>query len=299
MASTPELEAFFAENPEPAAMAAYRRVLADVVAETAPGKKIVVVTSGGTTVPLERNTVRFIDNFSTGSRGACLAECFLALGGYTVVFAHRKGSLQPFLRQLQLDTVADVLCGAAELSAAQRAAASARRDALSSGALVLLEFTSVQDYLFLLRVCGEALGSVGARAMFVLAAAVSDFYVPRSAMAEHKIQSSSGPLHLELSRVPKALGALRHEWVPSAFVVSFKLETDPEILFAKARGALSSYGVHAVVANILATRTEVVHVLSAADPGAPLELRRGARASIEELLAEWLSSAHVSFAGSS
>ena len=39
------------------------------------GRRVVVVTSGGTTVPLERNTVRFIDNFSTGSRGAHSAEC--------------------------------------------------------------------------------------------------------------------------------------------------------------------------------------------------------------------------------
>lgn len=37
-------------------------------------RKVVIVTSGGTTVPLEKNTVRFIDNFSTGTRGATSAE---------------------------------------------------------------------------------------------------------------------------------------------------------------------------------------------------------------------------------
>ncbi|KAK7684752.1 hypothetical protein QCA50_011994 [Cerrena zonata] len=41
------------------------------------GKKVVLVTSGGTTVPLENNTVRFIDNFSAGTRGATSAEYFL------------------------------------------------------------------------------------------------------------------------------------------------------------------------------------------------------------------------------
>ncbi len=30
--------------------------------------------SGGTTVPVERNTVRFLDNFSSGQRGAASAE---------------------------------------------------------------------------------------------------------------------------------------------------------------------------------------------------------------------------------
>ena len=39
-------------------------------------KRIALVTSGGTTVPLENNTVRFIDNFSAGTRGATSAECF-------------------------------------------------------------------------------------------------------------------------------------------------------------------------------------------------------------------------------
>lgn len=69
-------------------------------------------------------------------------------------------------------------------------------------------------------------------------------------MTEHKIQSSSG-LTLELSQVPKVLGTLTHDWAPSAFVVSFKLETDALILLSKASGAIEKYGVHMVVANLL------------------------------------------------
>ena len=44
------------------------------------GRPVVCVTSGGTTVPLERNCVRFIDNFSGGTRGALSAEEFLLVG---------------------------------------------------------------------------------------------------------------------------------------------------------------------------------------------------------------------------
>lgn len=40
-------------------------------------RPVVCVTSGGTTVPLEQNCVRFIDNFSKGTRGALSAEQFL------------------------------------------------------------------------------------------------------------------------------------------------------------------------------------------------------------------------------
>lgn len=39
------------------------------------GVPLAFVTSGGTAVPLEKHTVRFIDNFSTGTRGAKCTEC--------------------------------------------------------------------------------------------------------------------------------------------------------------------------------------------------------------------------------
>ena len=37
-------------------------------------RRIVCVTSGGTTVPLEQRCVRYIDNFSSGNRGAASTE---------------------------------------------------------------------------------------------------------------------------------------------------------------------------------------------------------------------------------
>lgn len=53
--------------------------------------------SGGTTVPLETNTVRFLDNFSAGTRGATSAEYFIEMG-YAVIFLHRQFSLEPYTR---------------------------------------------------------------------------------------------------------------------------------------------------------------------------------------------------------
>lgn len=44
-----------------------------------PWPRVAVVTSGGTTAPLERRCVRFLDNFSQGTRGALSAEQFLAV----------------------------------------------------------------------------------------------------------------------------------------------------------------------------------------------------------------------------
>jgi phosphopantothenate-cysteine ligase len=55
--------------------------------------------SGGTTIPLERKTVRSIDNFSGGQRGSASAEEFIK-AGYAVIFLSRKTSIQPFSRAL-------------------------------------------------------------------------------------------------------------------------------------------------------------------------------------------------------
>lgn len=64
--------------------------------------------SGGTTVPLEHNTVRFVDNFSAGTRGAASAEYFLE-HGYVVIFMHRLKSLEPFTRHFSGQKYMDML----------------------------------------------------------------------------------------------------------------------------------------------------------------------------------------------
>eukprot|EP01132_Coremiostelium_polycephalum_P005387 gene5387-6720_t len=63
--------------------------------------KVIFITSGGTIVPIEKNMVRFLDNFSGGGRGASTAEYFLDRG-YHVVFLSRKNSLQPFVKNLMI-----------------------------------------------------------------------------------------------------------------------------------------------------------------------------------------------------
>ena len=101
----------------------------------------------------------------------------------------------------------------------------------------MVPFTSLADYLWMLRVICERLGNIGPRVLLYLAAAVSDFYIPASEMPQHKIQSATGAPKLELQLVPKMLHPLVKNWVPNAYVISFKLETDPELLEQKARKA--------------------------------------------------------------
>jgi hypothetical protein len=79
-----------------------------IAAQKSSNTPVVLVTSGGTIVPLEKNMVRFIDNFSKGARGAASAESFLA-EGFAVIFLHRKGSLMPFSHMSSHFTSAELL----------------------------------------------------------------------------------------------------------------------------------------------------------------------------------------------
>lgn len=62
--------------------------------------------------------------------------------------------------------------------------------------------------------------------------------------------------------VPKMLKPLVKDWAPQAFVISFKLETDPSILLERARRALDTYKHQVVVANVLDTRRGYVVVVT-------------------------------------
>ncbi|KAM5160987.1 phosphopantothenate--cysteine ligase isoform X3 [Marmota monax] len=54
-----------------------------------------------------------------------------------------------------------------------------------------------------------------------------------------------------MKMVPKMLYPLVKDWAPKAFIISFKLETDPSIVINRARNALEVYQHQLVVANIL------------------------------------------------
>lgn len=221
----------------------------------AAGKRVVLVTSGGTTVPLELNTVRFIDNFSSGTRGALCTEAFLR-HDYAVVFLHRKGSNFPFLTHVVKNLNDDPLRCLEQL-----AKPSVDVDPQLLARLLPVSFSTIFEYLFLLREACQSLNRVGSLGMIFLAAAVSDFYVPEHEMATNKIQSRAHDgLTVQLRNVPKVMGSIK-DWSPEAFLISFKLETNLNILEAKAAGALQKYKVDAVVSNQLQTIRDLLTIV--------------------------------------
>lgn len=236
-------------------------------------RRIALVTSGGTAVPLESRTVRFIDNFSSGNRGSASAEYFLAKG-YAVIFLYRKQSLRPFYRHFTNHEFLDILQVEGDTSEncnikvkddqipRIKHVLEAYHGYLANGSLLQIGFFTLTEYLFYLKMAAEALRFVGREALIYLAAAVSDFYVPDGEMPEHKIDSANGPLNVTLQPVPKMLSLLFQEWTPEAFSISFKLETNKELLLAKSEQALQKYKHAVVIGNILETRKRHVVLIT-------------------------------------
>ena len=297
---------YFSLNPPPAALDRHTNLARDFINQhTAAGRRVVLVTSGGTTVPLERQTVRFIDNFSAGTRGATSAEYFLETG-YAVIFLHRQFSLLPYSRHYShaTDCFLDFLHEGPDGSVVANEEYRLKmlkvlrqyNSAKQKNLLLTLPFTTINDYLFVLREIAQLMRPLGPNGLLYLAAAVSDFFVPPNRMVEHKIQSTnavdaekntkptlferdrqedetfdnfdsspavprSKSLIIDLDPVPKFLKNLVDGWAPEGMIVSFKLETDPEILVHKAQYSLDRYQHHLVIGNLLSTRKwEVVFV---------------------------------------
>jgi phosphopantothenate-cysteine ligase len=288
---------YFSENPAPKSLDEHSALAKAFIDEhAAAGRRVVLITSGGTTVPLERQTVRFIDNFSAGTRGATSAEYFLE-AGYAVIFLHRQFSLLPYSRHYShaTDCFLDFLHEGPDGSVVANEEYRSKmitvlrqyNDAKRKNLLLTLPFTTITDYLFVLRSISQLMAPLGPSGLLYLAAAVSDFFVPPERMVEHKIQSTnatdtkdepedeedfdnfdSSPkvprskrLVVDLDPVPKFLKNLVDGWAPQGMIVSFKLETDPKILVHKAQYSLERYAHHLVIGNLLSTRNwEVVFV---------------------------------------
>ncbi|KAH9905270.1 DNA/pantothenate metabolism flavoprotein [Xylariomycetidae sp. FL2044] len=193
--------------------------------------------------------------------------------------------------------------------------------------LLMLPFVTITDYLHELRAVARLMRPLGPKGLLFLAAAVSDFFVPPERMSEHKIQSTDatdklkqGPttisteqreeeqqeeealdnfdssptvprskrLIVDLDPIPKFLKNLVDGWAPEGMIVSFKLETDPNILVHKAKYSLDRYQHHLVIGNLLSTRKwEVVFVAPGREDKwirVPTHRRKKTLTGVEELV---------------
>lgn len=286
---------------------------------------IAFITSGGTTVPLEVNAVRFITNFSSGGRGAHLVEA-LAERGWACVLLHHRTAIMPFRRVLDMFSTEQLFATMAPPSApstagtdsastvgAESTPAAASKAELqrvaelyhrTKGLVHYIAYDTVVEHIFLLELVSRALCGTAVpqmlqqrQCLFFAAAAVSDYYLPLPKMSREKISGGDG-LALRLSNVPKVLLLLREEWLHRAapdatqpLIVTFKLETSEEAMKRKAIGNLHAYRCDAVVANLLQSYKEWVLIYTKdGDDSAPVLVRRKESRTIEAALCDTLIS---------
>lgn len=254
------------------------------------GSKVVMITSGGTSVKLEKNTVRSIENFSTGKRGALCAEEFLKKG-YYVIFLHRDNSLLPFFNHF---TVKDFFTNSSQenntivFSSDEFIQYKSEFDKYKNK-LYMIAYTDIIEYLEKYESITKQLSKFGVSSLIFLSAAVSDYYIPEEKMSEHKIQSNEDNLQITLYPVKKEIYRIKSEWNPDTFLISFKLETDEEILIKKAIRGIEKGHADFVVANILQTRYDRVLVLN---KNIKYEIVKGEKKFIEENLIEKIAQLH-------
>ena len=224
-----------------------------------------------------------------------------------MIFLYRPGSLLPFLRRISseyggLGEITPQLASTLAASLGEKAGDAfdlpsfvdpvKEFEQANNKTMFLLDYKSVTQYLELFEKICKLLDVCGRQAMVYAASAVSDFYIPEEKMAQHKIQSGEagngvdedGCLNLKLYPVPKKLGAIG-EWCSKAFVVSFKLETDTNILQRKSLRAIDNYKVNAVVGNILSTRKKTCMLYTGEDRDGLTLKTSGGKILEEEIIA--------------
>lgn len=233
---------------------AAKEAISSFISNISISSNIILITSGGTSVPLEKNTVRSIENFSTGKRGSLCAEYFLK-NDYIVIFFYRNTSLKPFLHRSCLDEYFhsdfDTNSYLNEFKTYRELYEKYTKS------LLLISYSDLDYYLMMYEYISKQLSIFGKHSIIFLAAAVSDFYIPKDIISTNKIHSS-GELTLKLSPVKKEIYKIKEEWNKEAMVITFKLETDEEILMAKAKAAIDNTKADVVIANLLQKRYDEV-----------------------------------------
>jgi phosphopantothenate-cysteine ligase len=198
--------------------------------------KKILITSGGTRVPIDR--VRHVANMSQGTFGSDIASCFLHRGcEENVVFLRAEKSKSPMSVTIDLNrsSVSSAFYDLADLVNLYEGCNRNYEERV---------YKTFADYADMLKqACQEKPDIV------VLAAAVSDY---GTKPLKGKVRSRSADMSIKLHKLPKLIGHVK-EWCPKTFLVGFKLLVDStrEELFQAALDSCENNSCDMVVANDL------------------------------------------------
>lgn len=205
----------------------------------------VLVTSGGTKVPID--PVRDVTNKSRGTFGSKIAAAFL-WAGQEVLFMHAKHSKTPMSMTVDFKNPESL----EEAKILFNWCYQYQKKYQEVSYVTFDQYTQELEYNI----------KLWKPDIVVLAAAVSDYKVKNVSNAKVR---SKDDFHIELEHAPKLIGRIK-EWLPSAFLVGFKLLVDvtDEELIKAATESIEKNGCDLVVANefnkVLAGNHEILLV---------------------------------------
>jgi phosphopantothenate---cysteine ligase (CTP) len=204
--------------------------------------KTILITAGGTTVPID--DVRVIGNTARGTFPAQLAEASLK-AGYFVHYVHARSAEKPFFRDCRFDPLKPSKEEFARLETIQNDISKYQPHC------TFHEFETYDDYSDLLK----HLISTTPIDIAFLAAAVSDYGVEKK---EGKISSSKELLHLTLKKNPKIIQQLKKWTKKPFFQVGFKLTvglTPTELVEVGYKSGIENHSDLTVANDLVSLRT--------------------------------------------
>lgn len=103
------------------------------------------------------------------------------------------------------------------------------------------------------------------------------------------MQSTKDLLNITLYPVKKQIYLIKDEWSPKSFVISFKLETDENILIHKSIKSIEQAKSDFVIANLLQTRYDRVLIINKLEK---YEISKGNCSYIEENIVNKITQLH-------
>ncbi|UKK02115.2 phosphopantothenate--cysteine ligase (ATP) [Theileria orientalis] len=239
--------------------------------------RVIVITSGGTSVNLDRYGIRYIDNFSSGRRGSEIAEFFLSKG-YLVLFLSRKTAHLPFIRftndrdnpyrlleSLRVENNSSITVeGGSEFK--ELILKSIEGYNKYKSRLFLDYFTTLSEYqnkfTVIVHYCKRFLQNVA----YCLVAAASDFKFSNDSLMKEKF-SSSNTVNLKLEPLPKMRKIIRQISDGYPTVCCFKMSTNRTEMENSAKEMLSKpTSADMIVCNIFNERLTNVSIVFSDGP---------------------------------
>ena len=214
-------------------------------------RQIAIISSGGTKVKLDAKGEYMIDNFASGWRGVYLTENLIDQG-FFVIFLYRKTSHVPYERSYSHVNEETVNMYNERLQKIKN----------NRENLVCLSFDFIFEYLYKLWQLSENIQKLNCsqKVMYIMAAAVSDFYVPLEDLPDD-LEDRVESITMKLKTTPKILGLIKKLFPkPNFIMVSFKLETDETILEDKVIKSFNSNFSDYIVGNVLSTRNKRLYL---------------------------------------